>query len=74
MFHAMIGRFQLELLICITYFSTVIPLTSCVFFLVGLSQESAETLRPVENVALKTKGPKEKKKTQLVSRMTVENR
>ena len=32
MFHALMGRFQLELFIFITYFSTVVPLTSCVFF------------------------------------------
>ena len=37
MFHALMGRFQLELFIFITYFSTVIPLTSCVFFPAGLS-------------------------------------
>ena len=29
MFHALMGRFQLELFIFITYFFTVIPLTSC---------------------------------------------
>jgi hypothetical protein len=29
MFHAVIGRFQLELVIFITYFSTVIPFSSC---------------------------------------------
>ena len=37
MFHAMMGRFQLELSILITYFSAVIPLNSSVFFPVGLS-------------------------------------
>jgi hypothetical protein len=31
------GRFQLEVFIFITHFSTVIPLTSCVYFPVGLS-------------------------------------
>ena len=36
-FHALMGRFQLELFICIIYFYTVIPLPSCVFFPVGLS-------------------------------------
>ena len=36
MFHALMGRFQLELFIFITYFSTVVALTSCVFFPVGL--------------------------------------
>ena len=35
MFHALMGRFQLQLFIFITYFSTVAPLTSCVFFPVG---------------------------------------
>ena len=37
MFHALVGRFQLELFIFITYFSTVVPITSCVFFPVGFS-------------------------------------
>jgi hypothetical protein len=37
MFHALMGRFQLELFIFITYFSIVVPLTSRVFFSVGLS-------------------------------------
>ena len=37
MFHALTGRFQLELFNFITYFSTAVPLTSCVFFPVGLS-------------------------------------
>jgi len=32
MFLALLGRFQLDLFIFITYFFTVIPLTSCVFF------------------------------------------
>ena len=82
MFHALMGRFQLKLFILITYFSTVVPLTSCVFFPIGLSslkrhfqqvlkgvevssvssQETEETLnptRPVENVALTTKGLQE---------------
>jgi len=35
MFHALMGRFQLELFIFITYFSIVVPLYSCVFFPVG---------------------------------------
>ena len=35
--HKLIGRFQLELFILINYFSTVVPLISCVFFPVGLS-------------------------------------
>ena len=37
MFHALMGRFQLEIFIFIAYFSIVVPLTSCVFFPVGLS-------------------------------------
>jgi hypothetical protein len=32
MFHALMGRFQLELFIFIAYFSNVVTLTSCVFF------------------------------------------
>jgi len=36
MFHAHMGRFQLELFIFITYFSTVVLLNSCVMFPVGL--------------------------------------
>ena len=36
LFHALMGRFQLQLFIFITYFSRVVPLTSCVFFPVGL--------------------------------------
>jgi hypothetical protein len=37
MFHAPMRRFQLELFICITYFYTVDPFISYVFFPVGLS-------------------------------------
>ena len=33
MFHALVGIFQLELFIFITYFPTVVPFTSCVFFM-----------------------------------------
>jgi hypothetical protein len=36
MFHALMGRFQLELFIFITYFSTVVLLNNCVIFPVGL--------------------------------------
>jgi hypothetical protein len=32
MFHTPMGRFQLELFIFITYFSTVVPFSSFVFF------------------------------------------
>ena len=31
MFHAPMGRFQLGLIYCFTYFSTVVPFNSCVF-------------------------------------------
>ena len=44
-------------IILITYFSTVVPLTSYVFFPVGLSSLT----RPFENVALTTKGLQGKK-------------
>jgi hypothetical protein len=37
MFHALMAGFQLELFIFIAYFCTVLPLTSFVFFPVGLS-------------------------------------
>ena len=62
MFHALMETFQLELFNFIAYFSNVVPLTSCVFFLVGIW--------PVENVALTTKGLQKRK--QLVSGTTVE--
>ena len=78
MFHELMVRFQLELF---TYFSTVIPLTSCVFFPVGLSsltptvncprQETEETTK----ICLKCRVNDERltgKKTQLVSGTTVE--
>ena len=42
MFHAMMGSFQLELFIFITYFSIVIPLTSCVFFPVDINDNSPD--------------------------------
>ena len=44
MFHALMGRFQLELFIFITYFPTVVQ----------------HPTRPVENVALTTKGVQER--------------
>ena len=67
---------DLELFIFITYFSTVVPLTSflsCIPFVVNAtfstdlvvssvsSQETEETTKPVENVALTTKGLQERK-------------
>ena len=56
MFHALMERFQLELFIFITYFSTVVPLTSCVSFPIGLWSLTRhfllqETTRPVENTS-----------------------
>jgi hypothetical protein len=70
LFHAPMGRFQLELFIFITYFSTVVPLTSCVLIPVDLSSsmrhfQQVQARRqkklqhpttPVENFALTTKG------------------
>ena len=70
MIHALMGKFQLELFIFITYFSTVVPLISCVFFPAGFSLLTRQTTRPVENVALTTKGLLERK--QLVRKTTVE--
>ena len=60
MFHALMGRFQLELFIFITYLLSV----------ARLGQETEETTRPVENVSLTTKGLQER--NQLVSGTTVE--
>ena len=69
MFHAPIGRFQLELFIFITCFSTVVQF-NVVFFPVGLSslirhfqqkKKLQHPTRPVENDALKTKGLRERK-------------
>ena len=54
MFHAPMGRFQLELVIFVTYFSTVVPLSTCAFFPVVLPLF-------VENVTLTTKGLQERK-------------
>ena len=63
MFHAPMGRFQLELFIFITYFSIIIPF-NVVFFPVGLSslmRHFKHPTKPVENVALTTKGIQERK-------------
>ena len=75
MFHAAMGRFQLELFIFNTYFSTVVQLLA---WAVKLQLSTAEArgqkkhpTRPVENIALTTKGLQEKK-TRLVSGTTVE--
>ena len=71
MFHALMGRFHLELFFS-TYFPTVVPLTSCVFVPVGLSslKKLHRPTKSVEKVALTTKGLQERK--QLVSLTTVE--
>ena len=79
LFHAPMGRFQLELIYYFTYFSTVVPSNSCVFlsyspFFVNTtfstvnypSQETEETstpTRPVENIVLTTKGLQERNTT-----------
>ena len=62
MFHAPMGRFQLELIYYFTYFSTVIPSNICVFhscrpFVVNTTF-STPTI-PVENFVI-TKGLQEK--------------
>ena len=58
MFHAPIGRFQLELIYYLTYFSTSSHPTVVCFFPVGLlcqaTEESSTPTRPVENVVLTT--------------------
>ena len=75
MFHASMGRFQLELIYYFTYFSTVVPSNSCVFlscrpFVVNTTFSTPT--RPVENVILTTKGLQEKN-IQLLDGTTVEN-
>ena len=72
------GKISVRILL-ITYFSTVVPCTSCVFFPVGLlsltwhfltvpvvpsvSLMTEGTKRPVENVVLTMKGLQERKHT-----------
>ena len=80
MFHAPMGRFQLELIYYFTYLSPSSHPTVVCFYPVGLSscpsQETEETStppRPVENVVLKTKGLQDRN-TQLLDGTTVENR
>jgi hypothetical protein len=86
MFHAPMGRFQLEFIYYFTYFSTIVPSNSCVFIscrpfvvdttlstgLVGVEVSSVSTpTGPVENVALTTKALQERN-TQLLDGTTVE--
>ena len=57
MFHAPMGRFQLELIYYFTYFSTVVPSNSCVFLycrLLVVNTTFSEGLVGVENVVLTT--------------------
>ena len=61
MFHAPMGRFQLELIYCFTYFSTVVPSNIC-----------STPTKPAENVVLTTKGLQDKN-TQMLNGTTVEN-
>ena len=68
MFHAPMGRFQLELIYFITYFSAVVPFSSCVFLSCRPFVVSANML---ENVVLTTKYLQERK-TQLLNGTTVE--
>ena len=68
MFHATIGRSQLELIYYLTYFSTVVPFNSCVFLSCRPtvncpSQETKETstpIIPIKNIVLTTKGLQER--------------
>ena len=78
MFHAPVGTFQLEVIYCFTYCSTVVPSNSCVFLscrpfvvnttfstgLVGVEVSSLTPTRPVENV-LTTKRLQERNTQQL---------
>ena len=76
MFHAPMGRFQLELIYNFIYFSTVVPSNSYVFlscrpFVVNMKFSTG--LVGVENVVLTTKGLQERN-AQLLYGMTVKNR
>ena len=74
-FHALMGRFQLELIYCFTYFSPPSLPTLVCYFPVGL-QEKEETSTPtrtVENVVLTTKGL-QKRITQMLDGTTEKNR
>jgi len=54
MFHAPMGRFQLELIYYFAYFFTVVPSS-----LGQETEENSTPTRPVENVVLTTKGLQE---------------
>ena len=83
MFHAPMGRFQLELIYNFTYFSTVVPSNSCVFLscrpfvvnttfstgLVGVEIPSVSC--PSQEAEETTKGLQERN-TQLLDGTTVE--
>ena len=74
MFHAPMGRFQLELIYCFTYFSTVVSFNICVFLSCRpfvVSEETSTPTRPVENVVLTTKGLQERN-TQMLDGTMVE--
>ena len=86
MFHAPIGRFQLELIYYFTYFSTVVPSNSCVFlscrpFVVNMTFSTGLVgfeVSPVSyigqltvGIVLTTKGLQERN-TQLLADTTVE--
>ena len=64
MFHAPLGRFQLEIIYYFTYFSLVF--LSCRPFVVN-------STRPVENGVFTTKGPQERN-TQVSDQTTAKNR
>ena len=74
MFHAPMGRFQLELIYYFTYFSpSSDPTVVCLFpvGLLSLIHLTSTPTRPVENVVLTMKGLQERN-TQLLDGMTVE--
>ena len=77
MFHAPIRRFELELLIVLSLFSTVVPSNFCMFLscrpvVVNTFSTSTPT-RPVENVVLTTKVLQERNIKKLDG-TTVENK
>ena len=70
MFHGTRGRFQLELIYHLTYFSTVVPSNICLFLSCRLFFVNIPT-RLVENVVLTTKGL-QKRNTQMLDVTAVE--
>ena len=73
--HAPMGRFQLELIYCFTYFSNVVPSKMCVFHSCRPSVVNttfSTPTRPVENVVLTTKGLQERN-IQILDGTTMEN-